>query len=329
MRTRPLVSVLMPVHNMAPFLDQAVRSILNQTLTELELIAIDDGSTDEAPAILERLAAADPRVRVVRQNQGGQTAAFNRAWTLAQARYVARMDSDDIAYPTRLERQVAELDARPSLAAVGARVRYIDASGSPSPIGYWFVPTGPSLVRWRLLFGTALANPTAMFRRDAVGDRPPCDETYAVAEDYELWVRLAARADLDNLSEVLLDRRVHPASVSHRRSAQGTEEVNAIRRMAAAGLAGVDLSEDEVRVVTATNAPANADYDTLRQASAVVAHLRRAYLAKWQLSPDETNEVARDVARRFSDIMYTIRREHPLLAVRLGVRAVLLRAGLL
>src|SRR5262245_62588772 len=95
----------MPVRNGERFLSEALESTLEQTLSELELIVVDDGSTDGTPEILERAAAGDTRIRVHRQQPGGLTVAINAGCSLAQAPLIARMDSDDVMLPERLERQ--------------------------------------------------------------------------------------------------------------------------------------------------------------------------------------------------------------------------------
>jgi len=120
----PLVSVLLPVHDAGEVLREAVESVLAQTLEELEVVAVDDGSTDASPAILAELAASDPRVRVRRRPHGGIVAALETARALARGRYLARMDADDLAHPRRLEAQVALLEEDPRVALCGTLVAY-------------------------------------------------------------------------------------------------------------------------------------------------------------------------------------------------------------
>ena len=119
MTTPPLVSVVLSVHNGAADLPGAIDTILTQTFSDFELIAIDNGSTDGTAAVLDGLR--DPRVRVVHQDDMGLAAALNRGIALARGRYIARQDHDDWAKPTRLEKQVAFLEAHPDHALVGTR----------------------------------------------------------------------------------------------------------------------------------------------------------------------------------------------------------------
>src|SRR5207237_10277673 len=125
----PRVSVLLPVWNGEAFLEQAMESILRQTLSSFELIVIDDGSTDRSAAIAEEFASRDPRMRVLRRPHEGLSAALNAGIAAARGEYVARMDADDISAPDRLRKQVAYLDAHPACVAVGAWSDVVDEAG--------------------------------------------------------------------------------------------------------------------------------------------------------------------------------------------------------
>ena len=115
----PLVSVLMPVHNGGVFLDAAIESILSQTETDLEVVAVENGSTDGSLAVLRRHATRDTRVRVIEAGQVGLVAALNLGLAAATGRYLARMDADDLAEPDRLAVQLAHLRAHPEIGVLG------------------------------------------------------------------------------------------------------------------------------------------------------------------------------------------------------------------
>src|SRR5450432_2365267 len=115
----PRVSVILSVRNGDADLPKAIDTILTQTFTDFELIAINNGSSDGTAAILDRLH--DPRLHVVHQDDMGLAAALNRGIALARGQYIARQDHDDWAMPTRLEKQVAFLEANPDCALVGTR----------------------------------------------------------------------------------------------------------------------------------------------------------------------------------------------------------------
>lgn len=185
----------------------AVESILGQTLTNLELIIVDDGSQDETPAILDELAASDNRIRILRQAPLGVAAALNTGLSAARAAIVARMDADDIAAPDRLARQYAALNSRSNAVAIGSACRVLDQHGKL--LGYRSPPTQPEQIRRTLVRGNCMIHPTMMLRRDPVlrlgGYRSP----FRFCEDFDLWLRLSEHYDLINLPETLLDYREH------------------------------------------------------------------------------------------------------------------------
>lgn len=210
----PGISVLMPVYNGAPYVARALDSILAQTYRDFELIVIDDGSDDASASIIEERAVSDRRIVVLRQRNQGVIASLNRGLSMARAPYVARMDADDVAHPRRLERQIELMERRPEVGVVGTYLRVIDAVGVPGALIQF--PTGAAEVAERILFGSPIAHPAAMMRRDLIralgGYRP----FYRHSEDYDLWLRVHEVATIDNVPEVLLDYRQHGQNVSRR-----------------------------------------------------------------------------------------------------------------
>jgi glycosyltransferase involved in cell wall biosynthesis len=212
----PLVSVLLSVHNDARFLAAAVESVLRQTVDDLELIVVDDASTDETPAVLS--AVQDPRLQLLRnEHQLGLAASLNRGLDQAQSRYVARLDADDVALPQRLESQLARIAATPSVAVVGTAVLDLDETGRVGTLHR--NPVGTRAVRWLALFGSPFFHPTVLVDRELL-DRHGLryDPAYLESEDYELWSRLLELGDGTNLAEPLVLKRVHAGQASLRRS---------------------------------------------------------------------------------------------------------------
>jgi hypothetical protein len=207
----PRVAVLLPVRNAAATVRAAAVSILRGGYRDLTLIAVDDGSTDATAAVLERLAARDHRLRLLRGPGEGIALALDRALTASDSELVARMDADDVSWPTRLAEQVAALDAEPALAVVGARVRLFPRrqvrDGMRRYVAWLDTLITPELVARDLFVEAPLVHPATLMRRAALaavggwraGDFP---------EDYDLWLRLAAnRARMVNLPRTLLDWR--------------------------------------------------------------------------------------------------------------------------
>ena len=213
----PLVSVLLAAHDDSRFLGEAVLSVLRQTVDDLELIVVDDASTDATPALLA--AVQDPRLVVLTNDeQAGLASSLNRALAQACGRYVARLDADDLALPERLERQLERLGTRDQPAVVGSAVLDVNAAGRPGTLHR--NPSGATGVRWLALFGSPFFHPTVLVDRERV-DRAQLryDPSYLESEDYELWARLLSAGIGANLSEPLVLKRVHAGQASLRRGA--------------------------------------------------------------------------------------------------------------
>ncbi len=214
MTAAPLVSVLLPVYNAGPYLAAALGSILRQDYDRLEVIAIDDGSTDNSLEILERYRRADNRVSVISRENRGLVATLNEGLRLAQGELVARMDADDVAYPWRLSRQVALFERRPELGFCGAGVDTLlhgrIAKGRPDPVF--------RLGRLDILsmFFTIFMHPTVVYNRKVIGNDLYYDPKYRHAEDFDLFRRLAGRFPATISPENLLIYRVHAGSVTMR-----------------------------------------------------------------------------------------------------------------
>ncbi len=127
----PLVSVVMPSYNRSNFIGSAIDSILNQTYNNFEFIIVDDGSTDSTSKVLQKYAAKDKRIILLRQNNQGAAAARNNGVDKAQGKYIAFMDDDDISLPNRLEKQVTFLEKYPDYSACICEVKLIDLNGKP------------------------------------------------------------------------------------------------------------------------------------------------------------------------------------------------------
>jgi Glycosyl transferase family 2 len=216
----PRVSVLLPARDASPTVAAAVRSILRQTLRDLEVVAVDDGSSDATGEVLARLAGRDPRVRVLRGAGEGIARALDRGLALCDAQYVARMDADDLAHPRRLEIQLAALAAAPRLWAVGSQVRAFPRravrDGMRRYVEWLNGLTSEALVRRDLLVEAPLVHPAATLRRDALArlggwrDGP-------FPEDYDLWLRASeAGGALSNVAAPLLLWRESPARATRR-----------------------------------------------------------------------------------------------------------------
>lgn len=218
----PAISVLIAVYNGLPYLESAVRSIMEQTFRDIEIVIVDDCSTDATPEVLARLAAEDPRIRVLRLETNHRLpGALNRGLEIVRAPLVARMDADDLSHPTRLEVQKRFMDNRPGVVLVSASVRQIDGAGrsvraSPRP-------RDAVMCRWMIRFRLPLVHPTFLFRWPMPdGARPRYDPPFDLAEDHEFALRVLDHGEVISLPDILLDYRNHAANTTNRNWAKQT-----------------------------------------------------------------------------------------------------------
>ena len=212
----PAVSVLMPVYNAERYVVEAVESILSQTFQDYEFLIINDGSTDGSLAILERYAAQDERIRLISRENRGLVVTLNEGIDVARAPLIARMDADDISFPRRFEKQVAFLETHPECVALGVSVLAIDAEGAVLGEGLNAKYTSHEAIdgaHLQSVFGV-ICHPSVVMRREVLlsvqGYRPD----YPVAEDVDLFLRLAEAGRLANLPDILLKYRQHLSSAT-------------------------------------------------------------------------------------------------------------------
>ena len=212
--TTPTVTVLMPVYNGERYLRPAIDSILRQTFTDFELLIVDDGSVDRSCAIAE--SYRDRRIRIVRNGANvGLSRSLNRGVALARGRYLARLDADDIAEPTRLAAQVDYLERHPDVELLGSWCTVVNADGDVLARRYG--PCVDAEIRWTLQFCTPFAHSSVMMRRPAEGAAAPLyDESLAYAMDYDLWLKLAARGRIASLNQFLVRWRISPDGMTSR-----------------------------------------------------------------------------------------------------------------
>lgn len=205
----PKVSVLMPAYNSEKYIGEAIESILNQTFTDFEFVIINDGSTDNTAKIVRKYAKKDKRIKFVDNKKNrGLIAVLNEGIDLCCAEYIARMDSDDISLPTRLEKQVKYMNEHLECGVLGT---YFKVFGNRSSEIMF-----PIYVKiMDLLKGNCVGHPTAMIRKSVIEQYDfRYDADYNYSEDYELWSRMIMVTEIRNLPEVLLRYRWHNNNIS-------------------------------------------------------------------------------------------------------------------
>lgn len=290
----PTVSVLMPVRNGLPHLGAAIESLLGQSLTDFELVIVDDGSTDGTLSYLKQ--AADSRVRVFSLPSVGIAEALNFGLDRCRAPLVARMDADDVAVQHRLAYQVQQLQDRRGVAVLAGAVQPMGACGNDAGPP-WTPPQSSAGIRWRLYFTNPIAHPSVMFRRDVVLQSGGYSTEFEAAEDYELWLRLARTTQIEATPEVVLRYRVHAASVTQTREA--------VARGSVARAAATCMSQDLGQQVDAREAAvlgalvpwqstAPADFAVRYRASRLIPRLYRYWRMTAEPTPDEARQVRRE-----------------------------------
>lgn len=218
------VTVLMPVHDAAGFIGQALASVQAQSLGDFECLVVDDGSTDGSAAIAA--ATGDRRVRVVRQAHLGLPRALNEGLIRARGEYVARLDADDWSAPERLARQAAFLDAHAEVGLVGTGIVLVDGTGSR--LRDYLYPAGHEVLARQLYEGVnPLPHSSIMFRREVVMKAGGYNEIFQISQDYDLYLRLLERHDyrLASIPEPLTYLRWTPGSLSQRGLEQRKESL--------------------------------------------------------------------------------------------------------
>lgn len=207
----PLVTVFMPVYNSEQYIEEALQSIVQQTYTNLDILIVDDGSTDRSVELIRQFQ--DPRIRLI-QNERNRGIPYTRNVGLREARgkYIAIMDSDDVAAPTRIERQVAFLEENETIDAVASD--YIQFGGKVSKkVKAPFHQ--PEALKVMLLFYNPIANPSVMMRKQTLVENGlTYHEDFFVAQDYQLWSQLIKVGNICIMPEYLLHYRFGHENIS-------------------------------------------------------------------------------------------------------------------
>jgi len=256
------LAVLMSVHDGEAHLREAVESILAQTLADFRFVIVDDASTDATPDILRELADKDARIQVLTNEHNlGLSASLNRGLELCDTVYVARMDADDIAYPSRLATQLDYLDSHSEVAVCGTWADiFIDGCEETSLLK---APAGDDEIRATMFLRNPLNHPTVVFRKDAVLRAGGYDATIRHAQDYELWSRLAGDPEVRfaNLDYSGLRYRTYPEETRDRYRDSQRSVVMAVseRLLRRAGFPLPDHEVPLLHALVALSKPENTD----------------------------------------------------------------------
>jgi glycosyltransferase involved in cell wall biosynthesis len=212
----PLVSIIVPLYNGAKYAEKTISSLLNQSYSNIEIIAINDGSTDDSELIIKSIR--DERVIYSYHDNCGVATTLNKGLGMSSGTFVARNDIDDISHPQRIERQVAYMLENPQTALLGSWAKIINSKGEK--IGSHHHPRDEEYLRLALIFGNPFVHSSLMYKRDVairLGGYSS-DPNLSPPEDYDFIVRLSAEGQIHNLTEELVTYLQRNDGLSHTKS---------------------------------------------------------------------------------------------------------------
>ncbi len=209
----PKITVIIPTYNSARFLPAAIQSVLDQTRKDVEILILDDASTDNTHEVLSPFLK-DSRVRLVSHPHNiGITANRNYGLSIAKGEYIAMLDSDDVWLDScKLERQIEILETHPHIAIVGTHAKIIDEHGST--LGTITHKSADRSIRASMMFRNQFIQSSILIRKSILEDVGYYDEHMPIWEDYELWLRIGIKYQFRNIPEQLIAYRVHESNIS-------------------------------------------------------------------------------------------------------------------
>ncbi len=208
------VTVLMGVYNMSTSVRRAIESILGQSYADLDLLIVDDASTDGTSELLRSMSRRDSRITIVRNDRNyGLAFSLNRGWRLARGGLIARMDADDVSLPERLCRQAEFMQTHPEVAVLGTGAKLVDEAGQL--VGSTLRPTEHEALVSKIYKECPFIHPTVMLRREFLEATGGYDNALRGSEDYDLWLRGYRRFRYANLPETLICYRIRRSPSWH------------------------------------------------------------------------------------------------------------------
>jgi glycosyltransferase involved in cell wall biosynthesis len=199
----------MPVYNCEKYISQAIESIIRQTKIDVEVIIVNDGSTDQT----ERICRNYANIKIISQNNQGVANAINNGIFAASGKYIARLDADDISYPNRFEKQVNYLELNPNIDLIGSGATVIDTNNRKW--GLQKMPETDAEIRWIGLFKSPFIHPSVMFRRKIIENKSVLyDPSCVPSEDYDFWIRILHTHSATNLNEPTIYYRIHSKGIT-------------------------------------------------------------------------------------------------------------------
>jgi glycosyltransferase involved in cell wall biosynthesis len=210
-RKLPEISVIMPVFNAEKYLAEAIESVLNQNFSQFELIILNDNSTDSSKSIIETFLVKDSRIIFIdKENNVGPATLRSEGFDLSKGEFIALLDADDIALPTRFEKQIQLLKNRPEIGVCGSWFTTFGNNISDKIIRH---PEHHNQIKVNFLIDCTIGNSTAMFKKSVLGNTRYSKE-FVPVEDYKLWSELITKTQFYIIQESLVRYRIHDTNIS-------------------------------------------------------------------------------------------------------------------
>jgi len=238
----PLLSVIMPVYNAEQFVAQAIGSILHQTYDNLELIIVDDGSSDNSVNVIQSFK--DDRIKLYR-NDGNHGIVYsrNKGLKLAKGDYIGMFDADDVAYPEKFEEQIAFFGQHNDYGMVGSWAKFIDEQGKQVP-GRWKLRASPEMIPAIMLFQNYFLQSAVLYRKECIS-KYSFREGFDILEDYLIWIEITRDFKAWNLQKYLVNYRIHDDGVTKKYSEEKLEKEKKVFWKQLMNL-GIDATEHEL-----------------------------------------------------------------------------------
>jgi glycosyltransferase involved in cell wall biosynthesis len=251
---KPLISVIIPTRNAEKFIREAVESIILQSYSHLQILILDDASSDATLSIVEKLA--DPRIEIYKSPANkGQSYQLNLGIEHSRGDYISIMHADDVANSDKLEKQLGFLNNNPEVGICGCHVNLIGDKK-----GLWVYPLNDRQCKDMLLNSVPFAHPAVLIRKSVLKQIPnPYDLQLVAAEDYDLWVRLAVVTGFGNVQEPLLSYRIHSQQISQVRKVQEEQAIFEIRTRLVGRFFRMEDKEQILSAVKAVYYPKDVD----------------------------------------------------------------------
>ena len=240
--SEPILSVIMPVYNAERFVSKAIMSILNQTFDNLELILIDDGSSDHSLAQIQSIS--DDRIKLFRNDKNrGIVYSRNKGLSLAKGDFIGMFDADDVAYPEKFEEQISFLQQNKDYGMVGSWANFIDENDNRLP-GGWKLKAPPQMIPSIMLFKNYFLQSAVLYRKECIS-RFSFRDGLDILEDYMIWLEVISEFKAWNLQKPLVHYRVHDGGVTKSKSKEMLAKEKKVFKMQLLEL-GIDPTDREL-----------------------------------------------------------------------------------